>query len=442
MKNKYIIKLYHYYLKKKYDNDKIVGIKESEKVLEKLKNLSVIEPISINDLDYMGKAFLNDLSSEYPKDSLKIFKMVKNGTTDIFYKYHRERYVGKVCIYIFLSEDNSLHSNCDLLECKLEIMKGINKSEIDKKSHIYWRYLETMHQYDIMVKETKSNFKEKFFNKNKTEGKMRIAIVDDELIWRKKSYSYIKKIVEKNDSIDVFKSGNDFLEKHAEYDIVFMDIEMPEIDGWNTAKTYRIFYPESVVAMLTTHDEMCSKGYHINAFRFISKQNMEYELSEALSSLRKILRKDKQIELKVRSLKTLKVNINNIIYVETIKHNTLVHLRGNNYVCTQTMKEMCNLLENEGFFKCHQSYLVNLDDVLTSNSSIFFTECAFIRPLLHLIFIFFMKIFIICMTRAKKQKEKNKMNYKKIVTFLTITALATSGPFKLTNPPQVKLSIK
>ena len=65
--------------------------------------------------------------------------------------------------------------------------------------------------------------------------------------------------------------------KRQEYDIVFMDIEMPEIDGWNTAKTYRIFYPESVVAMLTTHDEMCSKGYHINAFRFISKQNMEYE---------------------------------------------------------------------------------------------------------------------------------------------------------------------
>ena len=46
------------------------------------------------------------------------------------------------------------------------------------------------------------------------------------------------------------------------------------------------------------------------------------------------------------------------------------------------------------------------------------------------------------MTRAKKQKEKNKMNYKKIVTFLTITAFPTSGPFKLTNPPQVKLSIK
>ena len=38
MKNKYIIKLYHYYLKKKYDNDKIVGIKESEKVLENKGN--------------------------------------------------------------------------------------------------------------------------------------------------------------------------------------------------------------------------------------------------------------------------------------------------------------------------------------------------------------------------------------------------------------------
>ena len=41
------------------------------------------------------------------------------------------------------------------------------------------------------------------------------------------------------------------------------------------------------------------------------------------------------------------------------------------------------------------------------------------------------------MTRAKKQKEKNKMNYKKIVTFLTITALATSGPFKLSSTGQI-----
>ena len=41
-----------------------------------------------------------------------------------------------------------------------------------------------------------------------------------------------------------------------------------------------------------------------------------------------------------------------------------------------------------------------------------------------------------------KKFRQNKMNYKKIVTFLTITALATSGPFKLTNPPQIKLSIK
>ena len=192
---------------------------------------------------------------------------------------------------------------------------------------------------------------------------MRIAIVDDELIWREKSYSYLKEIIEKDDSVEVFKSGYEFLEKRNKYDIVFMDIEMTEMDGWDTIKQYRILYPDAVVAMLTTHDEMCSKGYHVNAFRFISKQNINTELSEALSSLRKVLRKDKQIEINVLSQGTLKVNINNIIYVETIKRNTLVHLRGNNYVCTQTMKEMCSLLEEEGFFKCHQSYLVNLDDV-------------------------------------------------------------------------------
>ena len=42
------------------------------------------------------------------------------------------------------------------------------------------------------------------------------------------------------------------------------------------------------------------------------------------------------------------------------------------------------------------------------------------------------------MTRVKKQKEKNKMNHKKIVTFLTITALATSGPLTFYNDIKAK----
>lgn len=42
------------------------------------------------------------------------------------------------------------------------------------------------------------------------------------------------------------------------------------------------------------------------------------------------------------------------------------------------------------------------------------------------------------MTRVKKQKEKNKMNHKKIVTFLTITALATSGPLTFYNDINAK----
>ena len=45
------------------------------------------------------------------------------------------------------------------------------------------------------------------------------------------------------------------------------------------------------------------------------------------------------------------------------------------------------------------------------------------------------------MTRVKKQKEKNKMNHKKIVTFLTITALATSGPLTFYNDINTRIPL-
>lgn len=192
---------------------------------------------------------------------------------------------------------------------------------------------------------------------------MRIAVVDDELVWREKIKNYLKKIVKKYDVVNVFVSGKDFLEKSEKFDIVFMDVEMKEMGGLETTQIYKEKYPGAVVAMLTTHDEMCSQGYMVDAFRYISKTDMYKGIQEALYSLQKVLRNNKTIEINILSKGKYQVDINNIIYVETCGRNTLVHMRGRNCICTESMKDMCDKLEKESFFKCHQSFLVNIDDV-------------------------------------------------------------------------------
>lgn len=192
---------------------------------------------------------------------------------------------------------------------------------------------------------------------------MRIAVVDDESAWREKIENYLRKIVNTQDDIDLFVSGEKFLEKSEKYDIVFMDVEMDKTDGFETTKIYKEKYPGAVVAMLTTHNEMCSQGYMIEAFRYISKTDMYKGIQETLFSLQKILRNNKTIEIHVLSQGEYQVDINNIIYVETHGRNTLVHMRGKDYICTDSMKEMSEKLEKEAFFKCHQSFLVNIDEV-------------------------------------------------------------------------------
>lgn len=192
---------------------------------------------------------------------------------------------------------------------------------------------------------------------------MRIAVVDDEFAWREKIQYYLKKIIANHDVINLFSSGREFLEKSERYDIVFMDVEMQEMDGFETTKRYKEKYPGAVVAMLTTHDEMCSQGYMVNAFRYISKTDMHNGIQETLCSLQKVLRNNKMIEIHILSQGKYEVDINNIVYVETYGRNTLVHLRGRNCICTDSMKEMCDKLERESFFQCHQSFLVNIDDV-------------------------------------------------------------------------------
>ena len=192
---------------------------------------------------------------------------------------------------------------------------------------------------------------------------MQIAIVDDEIIWRQKIEKCLRKIADKNDGIETFLSAEEFLKNAKKYDIVFMDVEMNKIDGFEATRLYKSKYQDSVVAMLTTHDEMCGRGYIFDAFRYISKLDMDNGIKEALDSLKIISKNNKFIEVNVLFQGKYQIQIRDIIYVETYGRHTIIHLNEKVIECTDTMKEVCEKLEGDIFFKSHQSFLVNMDYV-------------------------------------------------------------------------------
>ena len=103
---------------------------------------------------------------------------------------------------------------------------------------------------------------------------MNIAIVEDEtklhLIVKKE----IQKYYGKNVQITVFSSGEEFLREDQEFQIIFMDIEMPGKDGFSVSKEYMNRFPDTLIIIMTTHTELSRLGYRINAFRYINKLHM------------------------------------------------------------------------------------------------------------------------------------------------------------------------
>ena len=192
---------------------------------------------------------------------------------------------------------------------------------------------------------------------------MRIAIVDDQKNWRGCIEELIKKHYGENiPQIDQYDCGESFYDQ-KEYDVVFMDIEMKQMDGFETAKRYKQNHRDAIIVFLTTHTELSRRGYMVNAFRYIDKECIAEELEEALNAIEELPNKNRVIVFHVVNMAEIRMRVKDILFIETDKRNIIVHTVERDYISNRGIDEVEAELKNCGFFRCHKSYLVNLERV-------------------------------------------------------------------------------
>lgn len=201
-------------------------------------------------------------------------------------------------------------------------------------------------------------------------GVMKIAIVEDTLMHVETLENYISKFQrEEGGAFQVFtySDGLKFLDSYKSgFDIIFMDINMPYIDGLETAKRLREMDKYTCLIFITEHSSYAVKGYEVAAFDFIVKP-VEYEKFRAkfMNAIEAVRKNDRgKICIKNKDFIRM-IKVADIIYVASEGHKLIYHLAGEEVETWDTLDAVEGKLPPELFARCGKSFLVNLSAVVT-----------------------------------------------------------------------------
>ncbi|HBG2521090.1 TPA: response regulator transcription factor [Clostridioides difficile] len=160
-----------------------------------------------------------------------------------------------------------------------------------------------------------------------------------------------------------FNSGEELLETNLEgIDIFFLDIKMLQLTGMDVAKIIRETNDTSEIIFITSIVDYIQEGYKVRAYRYLLKPIDFGDLNESiLSCISDIIKKRENFMLIENKGIINKILINSIMYIEVRKKVLTIHTKNDTYYTKNSMDKIELELEKYNFFRCHKSYLINLE---------------------------------------------------------------------------------
>lgn len=176
--------------------------------------------------------------------------------------------------------------------------------------------------------------------------------------------------------IECYKNGKNMLNNNSlsPYDVLFLDIDMPNIDGFEIAKELRNSTRQCFIIFVTSHSNLVYKSFDFQPFNFIQKNPPEYMEDSILSVVGKLMEHMKQHQKIIleNENETAVVYYNDIIYIESEKHYLKYHInnRDNPINIRGTINEIQPKIEPYGFVRIHRGFIVNLTYLMSIDKKI------------------------------------------------------------------------
>jgi len=198
---------------------------------------------------------------------------------------------------------------------------------------------------------------------------LKVLLVDDEQVCLDaikaslSTFNYISIVGETDNGTDAVK----FLQNH-EVDLIFLDIDMKDINGFELAKHIQNHYPDIMIIFLTGHAGFALKGYEYQPVDFLTKPVNLLRLEQALSRVKDLKHNNKpakEVKIGINMEGGFEIiNVKDIAYIEKRGRKIcIVCENGETFNCRDSLQKLEQIFSNHSFYRSHQSFLVPVEKI-------------------------------------------------------------------------------
>lgn len=161
--------------------------------------------------------------------------------------------------------------------------------------------------------------------------------------------------------------------------LVFLDIDMPGMNGMQLFEQIKAMYSEVLVVFITAHEQYALEAFRLRAFHYllkpITQMTFERVLNEALLRIKQdnASKPDNVFSVQTKG-EMIRLRYNEIRYFEKIGHKIVANTESRSFTYYDNFANLLHSLQDGDFVQCHQGYIVNADKIRSYRDKTLFLD--------------------------------------------------------------------